>query len=725
MDKQKKKGKIFTIVLAATSVLVMCIFFGNTVLFSKALDRIAQQYVSDSNGKLAANISYRLKSGKEFVTDFADTLGRMPEFLLTEELLKRKCDDMELENLAVVSVEYEIFPQVEDDCIREWLEENPQVWKKPMVSYIKDKSIIFSAPVKRENKLTGLVVGMQCYKDIQSLISMSDYFGHGISILLDMDNSRRIIMEGKTDNPISDKDMKELLQKAKSNSNCVYRKKLSYSKEVFVDVAAVQGTEWMQIAIMPSDILIQNIAIFMNIYIVLVGVVILLFVLLIRKLLREHRKKEKMFYTDPLTGCYNREGFIRECCKITDCRDFDSYVIVYLNVVGFRHINESWGEEDGNRTLKFIYRKFTENLKEHEMIGRSGMDHFFMLLKESANTAVAERIIKTMQDINEIINRKFSGYMVEFTSGACRLNEKSGRVSSIMNKAVYASKLESEKNQCVFFDKKISDRFDREKWLNDMFEESIKNHYFKVYLQPKVSPLHNQPCQAEALVRWIHPEVGMISPGDFIPLFEKNGKISQLDLYMFEEICRLVDKWIREGKTVTRVSVNLSRYHLRGTGSDVWKEYRSIKEKYHIPDGILELELTETVFLEDSQLYFVKTILDNLCSCGFGVSLDDFGFAYSSLSLLKDFQVDVLKLDRDFFVNENEKSRKIVENIIRMAHSLGMKVTAEGIELPNQVEVLKEMDCDLIQGYVYSRPLPVEEFEKWRDQYNRDNQISV
>lgn len=188
---------------------------------------------------------------------------------------------------------------------------------------------------------------------------------------------------------------------------------------------------------------------------------------------------------------------------------------------------------------------------------------------------------------------------------------------------------------------------------------------------------------------------------------------------MFEEVCGLMSRWIREGRTVTGISVNLSRYHLKRAGSDVWKSYQEVKERYGIPDGVIELELTETVFLEDNQLSFVKNILDHFRACGFTVSLDDFGFAYSSLSLLKDFQVDILKLDREFFVNENEKSRKIVENIIRLAHSLGMDVVAEGIEQMEQVEVLRDMDCDFIQGYVYSAPLPVEEFEVWREKYQR------
>ena len=162
-------------------------------------------------------------------------------------------------------------------------------------------------------------------------------------------------------------------------------------------------------------------------------------------------------------------------------------------------------------------------------------------------------------------------------------------------------------------------------------------------------------------MRWIHPGEGTIYPSEFIPLFEKNGKICELDLYMFEEVCRLTDSWIKENKTVSQISVNISRFHLREAGSEIWKEYKSILDRYDI----------------------------------------------------------TLKMDRSFFINENDKSRKIVGSIIQLAHSLNMDVVAEGIEEKEQVEMLWKMGCDLIQGYVYSRPLPVDEFEQWRQEHER------
>ena len=186
---------------------------------------------------------------------------------------------------------------------------------------------------------------------------------------------------------------------------------------------------------------------------------------------------------------------------------------------------------------------------------------------------------------------------------------------------------------------------------------------------------------------------------------------------MFEEVCRLIAEWMEEDKEVSLLSVNLSRFHLRSKGADIWKEYKEIKVRYQIPDDMIEIELTETVFIDDSQLLFVKSVLDSFRACGFRVALDDFGFAYSSLGILNELEVDILKLDRTFFINENFKSRKIVASLIQLAHSLNMSVVAEGIEQMEQVETLREMHCDFIQGYVYSRPLPVEEFEAWRERY--------
>lgn len=260
-----------------------------------------------------------------------------------------------------------------------------------------------------------------------------------------------------------------------------------------------------------------------------------------------------------------------------------------------------------------------------------------------------------------------------------------------------------------------------EKHLEKEFEKAIRNRDFKVYLQPQVGLGKDAEYRAEALVRWEHPEMGLILPGDFIPLLEKNGKICELDMYMLEEVCRMLSEWREKGEELIEISVNVSRAHLKREGEGIYKKYGEIRKRYQIPEGILEIEVTETALLERNHLDFIKKILDGFRSGGFRMALDDFGFAYSSLVLLKAFEVDTLKLDREFFVDENEKSRKIVEGIIELSHKLDMTVVAEGIEKMEQVEVLRKMGCDFVQGYVFSKPVSVREFALWRK--NREKYV--
>lgn len=716
MQSERRKNNLFTIGITVLSAALVGWFVCNTVLFTNMLDWLAKRYVLESNRQLTEHISYRLKTSREFVSDFAETLERMPEFLMTEELLERKRAAFELEDLIVVSEEKIVHSGTSDiSFLEDWVQRHENVWEEPAICYEKDRCIIFAAPVVKNGQTKELVIGMQSYRDLQLLVSSADYEGQGISILLDP-KEEPIIMEGNTDLVIQEKKIKNFLKVIeKMDKGEVSRYELENFGDVFVTIGDVEETNWKQIAVIPANFFLNRIELYLQIYIMIgVGVFMIICALLFRYV-RENKKKEKAFFMDALTQQYNREGFLKESRRILDGEVRTDYVLAYLNVVDFRYINESWGEEDGNHTLRFIAKTLAEELREEELICRNGMDHFFLLLHEQEDGKVIQRISFAVQRMNHIVEQKFRGYGIEFTIGACRLKENR-KTSAMMNKAIYASKVGKEKNTCTFYEGEIEDQFNREHWLNNVFDEAVKNREFEVYLQPKVDLKDKGRIRAEALVRWINPKEGFICPADFIPLFEQNGKISILDMYMFEEVCSLVDKWYRAGENI-EVSVNLSRYHLRNSGTNVCREYQRIKEKYKIPDGLIEIELTETGLLEENQLSFVKTILEGFHSCGLKVALDDFGFAYSSLAMLKDFEVDDLKLDRTFFVNENEKSKKIVANVIHLAHDLGVSVVAEGIEEMEQVETLRELGCDMVQGYVYSKPVPVDEFEVWRKRH--------
>ena len=250
----------------------------------------------------------------------------------------------------------------------------------------------------------------------------------------------------------------------------------------------------------------------------------------------------------------------------------------------------------------------------------------------------------------------------------------------------------------------------KEQDIESHMEEALENKEFKVYLQPKYSPEGGRMGGAEALVRWISPTSGFISPGEFIPIFEKNTFIIQLDEYMLEEVCKLQRMWLDEGKTLVPISVNISRIHLLDEGLILMILH--IVDYYKLPHDCIELELTESAFFDDKKK-LIHTV-EELKKNGFVVSMDDFGSGYSSLNTLKDLPFDVVKLDGEFFrkMEDQTRSRIIIEDTITLAKHLELQVVAEGIEEKEQVEFLKSMGCDLIQGYYFAKPMPAEEFGK-------------
>lgn len=722
VQKEKKIRVVFVLWMAVCAVLLLFGFVGNTVLFERKVSRIGKEYIRESNEQLSAHILERLRFGREFVTEFADALSRMPEFLLTEELLDRKQNAFQLADVVILYEDGTTFPESgETAAFEQWMEENPQIWKNPEISYIKNDRILFSAPIPGESGSRRVVVGSQYYEELKTLSNLADYQEYAVSILMNEKNQEVITLNAGSGVSSKDEEISYVLEQLKNRGTCsqtVYEEKLPSGSRIHVAVCRLGESGWTQVAMIPSDFLMNQVQTEVKLYFLFALILSVVFGIVIYSQIRANRISERMLHTDSLTDGFNREGFLRAAGELLEKEKESAYSVVYLNVKNFRYINESWGEEDGNKTLIFIYKELQKMVKPQELAARSSMDHFFLLLDEGTDCEIEERIRRVEADINNRIRNRFGKYSLEFSVGAYRM-EDDNEISQAMNKAMHASRLGEEKHICSFYQGAIAEQISRENHLNALFDESLRNHDFYAYLQPKVSAGKEKCCEAEALVRWIHPREGMIYPSDFIPVLERNGKICSLDLYIFEEICRLIQSWISQGKTVTHISVNLSRFHIRNAGSDVWKQYQEIKERYQIPDGVLEIELTETALLESHQFEFVKQVLDGFRRIGIAVALDDFGFAYSSLSLLKALEVDTLKLDRTFFLNESKRSRNIVCNVIQLAHSLHMNVVAEGIENMEQVHALREMDCDLIQGYVYSRPISADEFEAWREQYEK------
>lgn len=425
----------------------------------------------------------------------------------------------------------------------------------------------------------------------------------------------------------------------------------------------------------------------------------------------KHREGiEKMLLVDEVTGGDSRAAFYIKMDEAVKNNPPNSYTVALLNVRNFKLINNNFGFLEGDKILKNIYYEIEKHLNKGEFLCRSEIDNFFICMKENDEEIIKRRLKEIEIDINKCEWEYSSKYSVQFAFGLALVEDTSMDYRTIMNYARFSCSNYKKTREFKNYSK-IVEELSRENRLNYMFENSLKNGEFKVYLQPKMNIKNNRCRGAEALVRWIHPEEGMISPGEFIGLFEENDKIIELDFYVFEEVCKIIKSWIDNDKNVVPISVNLSRKHLKNTV--FIDKFVDIKNKYSVPDGLIEFEILASVALDDEKINILISILDKIHQNGFLCSLDDFGSGYSLLSVLSELRVDTIKLDRKFFRDfEDERSKNVIESFINVCERINTKVVAEGIESKEQLDYLRKVNCELVQGFIFSKPIDVESFEK-------------
>ena len=433
---------------------------------------------------------------------------------------------------------------------------------------------------------------------------------------------------------------------------------------------------------------------------------------------RRRLKLENMAYVDSITGGNTLQGFYKLAKETLTLSNRKQYALVYTNIRNFKVLNEQLGHCHCDRILKAFYESIDANLAAKEIVGRVGADHFCVLLeyqnKQCLLTRFEDWYALTKQNMEKLKYSQWVHPEIEF--GVYVIENNTLPFQQMITRAKLALRevvpIHATKLLFAFYDDKLRRQLLREKQIEDMMEDSLKKGEFQVFLQPKYSLPDERMVGAEALTRWISEAEGMIYPNEFIPLFEKNGFIIQLDLWVFEEVCRMIRGWLDEGIQPVKISVNCSRVHFKK--KDFFKEYISIAKTYNVPPNLLELELTESLFLEDTQQFI--QVIQEIREAGFGCSVDDFGSGYSSLSIIENFPVDILKLDKTFFrhtTKDRKRTEAVISSIIVMAQSLSMKIVAEGVEEREQVDLLKRLGCHYIQGYVFAKPMSVNVFERF------------
>lgn len=727
---KKQKDLVQWCIMAIISVILFSCLIMNTVKMNEAMKEETKSYVTDMANQMSREISYRIQGYERYISETADSFSKMPDRILNEEVLEKKKAPLLFERLVVVDREGNTLPEnFMYTNFNKYFEENQDIFEESKTVAIDDRTIFFSSPMIKKGVPDRVLVGVQGSKSLQTIFTEVNCQKEGFSCIVSKNGE--VIVKGEKSEKNSqirewidekikgneEQAISKMIININQKNQEVFEFPLGDNDTVIMACNSLEFNDWYLLSFIPSTILKENTTPYIDKYwfITLLSIVVFgIVVIKIRCFYKENvRKIEKIAFTDFITGGSNNAAFLIEAKQKIQANTKKKYVMVFLNILGFKNINEKYGVTAGNHALKYIYQVLKKCIYEDEIVARSESDHYFILLQEETEEAVQKRIDIMMQKIHGTEKETAYDYGISFSQGASFIEEKDEELRVYQNRAVVASEYYNNSKHCVFYNKELYTKLNREIVLNESFEKAIEDNEFEVYFQPKINLDNEKTAGAEALVRWKHKEYGMISPGEFISLFETNGKICRLDLYVFEIVCKKLNEWKERELPPIKVSVNLSRVHLMEQGIECLKRFKDIKDRYQIPDGQIELELTESMVIEVKQLEKVKKIIAEIQACGFLCSLDDFGFGYSSLALLKEFDVDIIKLDRLFFVNSNEKTWKVVKAFISLAHELNITVVAEGVEEKYQIEKLKEINCDLIQGYVYARPLPEEEFVTW------------
>lgn len=407
---------------------------------------------------------------------------------------------------------------------------------------------------------------------------------------------------------------------------------------------------------------------------------------------------------DELTGIYTRQAFFYHAKTLLKAKAEERFHLIVADIRDFKLINSSYGDKIGDEVLCYLAKTYTKMFRDG-LVSRYGSDQFVCMTYGDWDLSL-ETMKKLTEEIAE--NAPIPNLMIKY--GVYEDVDTSLPISVICDRGFMAirSIRDNYEHSIAYYTEEMNQKQMQDRALENRFESAISNKEFVAYFQPKYDVKIEKIVGAESLVRWINSDGSMVMPGDFIPLYERDGLIVRLDEYIFRHVCEFQRELMEKGQELLPISVNLSRASIHYIG--VVDRYVEIVKETGIPFSCVPIELTETATLNNVK---IRDFTERLVNAGFALHMDDFGSGYSSLITLSELPFNTLKIDKSLIdCIGQQKGRMVVQQAIILAHGLGMNVIAEGVETAEQVELLREMECDDIQGFYYSRPLPREEFIK-------------
>lgn len=492
----------------------------------------------------------------------------------------------------------------------------------------------------------------------------------------------------------------------------------SQNTDFYLYYAPLNFNDWYLFSVIPTSAVTENRNTALSYVGIMTFFLVTVFILFtIYAVSSERRKKEeldKVLYTDSLTGGDSYAKFCLDVKNQLSKNQKAAYVVMDLD--NFKLVNDYYGYEMGNKTIKHIDNLWRKMLKDNEFVGRIAADRFAVYLRYSNEEELTKRLEKFCADCRTFNDKNMSNYILVPSIGVYYVTEKNTDIQKMQNCAVMAKSLvkgDSESTIAVYTGK-IKRDLTRKKLFSDELAHAIRNNELSVVLQPQYNTVNGKICAAEMLVRWKREDGNYVPPAEFIPIAEERGFIKDIDRFVFRKACTIQQDLLKKGYEPIDISVNLSQQTLYDP--KLIETYLNILEETGADISHIHLEITETT-LHNNHRSFLR-LLRRLHKAGFKILLDDFGTGYSSLMLLKSMPIDALKLDKSFVDDyEHPKGRNIIECIIDMTKKLDITIIAEGIETADQYEYIKSQKCDIVQGYYFSYPL---DYHKFCDTFERN-----
>lgn len=452
-----------------------------------------------------------------------------------------------------------------------------------------------------------------------------------------------------------------------------------------------------------------------DIIIAVLILIIIAIILVTVHIVKDSRKIQKLMYKDPELNIGNLNYFIYQGEQLLTDRPKQQYSVACLNITQFQNYVAIYGWNNGQRLLKTVADALSHTIKDkNEICARADGDHFVLLLS-AENGSILERLEQIESFIKEQVSYKMEN-RIELQTGVCYIPSGSHDLRGAFicaNQAIEFAWDHGENHIMVYdtsLEKTIIERHEKEKLLDSV---SIEDN-FVPYYQAKIDVLTEKIVGAEALVRFIDPTAqgAVVSPGFFVPYYEQTGRIAEIDFFILRCVCKMLRRRMDQNKPVVTISCNFSRMHFTKPG--FVQRFEKVLEEYQIPKELIEVEITETLVMEEMEAKTAAQTLEGLHARGIRLSIDDFGSGYSSLGVIEKIPASVIKLDRSFLLNQEDRNRqvKIMKSIVELAYNLGAQIVCEGVENERDVELMREIGARVAQGYHYARPVPEKEFEE-------------